>query len=135
MTKKQWIQNDANQDKVRDAITNLTQLSHGLAVEAGWWANPHTGERIERNDGELIALMHSELSEALEAIRKNLDDDHLPQHKGVTVELADTLVRIFDYCGARQLPIGEALAQKLAYNAQRADHKASARQGENGKQF
>lgn len=105
------------------------------AANAKWWHDLDTGEPIARNDGELICLMHSELSEALEALRKDTMDDKLPHRKGVEVELADTLIRIFDYCGARHLDIGGAFVEKLAYNAKRADHKRAQRVKSGGKKF
>jgi NTP pyrophosphatase (non-canonical NTP hydrolase) len=110
-------------------------LCHGLAVRSGWWHHPATGAGIDRNDGEMIALMHSELSEALEGVRKRTQDSHLPHRPSVEVELADTLIRIFDYAGARGLDLAGAMIEKLAYNQQRADHKAAARLAENGKRF
>ena len=76
-------------------------LAHGTAENAGWYRDPKTGARIERNFGEVIALMHSELSEALEADRKSLSDDKLPHRSGVEVEVADTLIRIADTAAAR----------------------------------
>ena len=109
-------------------VDDLVDLCYGISKAAGWWNN-------DRNDGECIALMHSELSEALEALRKDLNDDHLPEFKGVTVELADTLIRIFDYAGGRGLNLGEALQAKLEYNKQRADHKLENRAKEGGKRF
>lgn len=73
-----------------------------------------------RNMGEMIALMHSELSECLENFRKGAKpDDHLPQYPGWQVELADTIIRIFDLCGAWNVPIGEIIIQKLVYNQSR----------------
>lgn len=125
-------------DYVSDAaagICTAVSLCHGLAKRAGWWNDPATGEPKDRNDGEMIALMHSELSEALEGIRKNSDDSHLPHRKSVEVELADTLIRIFDYAGARNLDLAGAVIEKLAFNQRRADHKPAARLEADGKKF
>jgi NTP pyrophosphatase (non-canonical NTP hydrolase) len=83
----------------------------------------------------LIALIHSELSEALEGVRKNKQDDHLPHRKSEEVELADALIRIFDYCGGFGLDLQGAFEEKTAYNAKRADHKLENRAAEGGKQF
>jgi NTP pyrophosphatase (non-canonical NTP hydrolase) len=100
-----------------------------------WWKDPITGEPIERNKGELIALMHSELSEALEGIRKGLPDDHLPHRSGEEVELVDLLIRVFDYAGGFGLDLQGAFEEKMAYNARRADHTAAGRLADGGKRF
>ena len=135
MKKQEMIKSKEYQLEIARKVDELVELCHGLAVESGWWSDPETGERTERNDGELISLMHSELSEALEGIRKDLPDKHLPDYRNVTVEMGDALVRILDYCGGRRLMVGCAMAEKLAYNTRRADHKASERTKENGKKF
>lgn len=100
-----------------------------------WWRDLETGEKKERNFGEMIALMHSELSEALEAYRKNLMDSHLPSRTGVEVELADLLIRLFDLAGAYGLDLDGAVRDKRAYNATRQDHTLEARKAANGKKF
>lgn len=68
---------------------------------------------------EKIALMHSELSEALEGIRKDKMDEHCPEFTSEEVELADALIRILDYAGGFKLRLGEAVLAKLAYNRSR----------------
>lgn len=72
-----------------------------------------------RNVGELLALIHSEVSEGLEGHRKNLDDDHLPHRKSLEVELADAMIRILDMAAGLKLDLGGAMVDKLAYNAKR----------------
>jgi len=88
------------------------QWAHNAAIEKGWWEN-------DRNNGELIALMHSELSEGLEALRKDLYDNHVPEFKGIEAELADVVIRIMDMAAARKYRVGEAIIRKLQYNAPR----------------
>lgn len=109
-------------------LNRLCDISHGCSRHAGWWDNT-------RNFGELIALIHSEISEALEGGRKDRMDDHLPQFSNVAVELADAVVRITDLCGALQIPLGDVLIAKMKYNAQRQDHKRENRAADGGKKF
>lgn len=123
------------QEKAFEGLSIAQKLCHGQAVDGGWWSNPATGERIDRNKGELIALMHSELSECLEGVRKGLMDDKLPHRSMEEVELADTIIRIFDYAGAYNLDVAGALLEKLDYNAKRADHKPENRVAAGGKKF
>jgi len=68
-----------------------------------------------------LALIHSEISEALEGHRKNLPDLHLQQFKSIEVELADALHRIFDLAGACDLHLAEAYVNKAIYNLTRVD--------------
>lgn len=118
----------------------LTRACHGGSVAAGWHIDKATGQPLSPDQQKAlfptrIALCHSELSEALEGDRKNLMDDHLPHRKMAEVELADAAIRIFDLAGAMGYDLGSAIAEKLAYNAQRADHKQEARQAAGGKAY
>lgn len=67
-----------------------------------------------------IALIHSELSEMVEGIRKDAMDDKLPHRKMEEVELADTLIRMEDYAGTYNLDLGGAREEKEAYNSGRS---------------
>lgn len=86
---------------------------HATAREKGWW-------EADRNEGELIALMHAELSEALEGLRAgNPPSDHIPEFSAVEEEFADVIIRIMDHAAARGYRVGEALEAKLVFNAGR----------------
>lgn len=106
-----------------DGLRMAQRLAHETATDAGWYKDPATGEPVERNFGEVVALMHSELSEALEADRKGLMDDKLPHRDGREVEFADCIIRILDTAAALGLDVAGALVEKNRYNSQRADHK------------
>lgn len=64
-----------------------------------WWINIETGEPLDRNKGEMLMLVITELAEAAEGIRKNLMDDHLPHRPMAEVELADAEIRMLDFAG------------------------------------
>lgn len=121
--------------EIKWGIEYAIKVCHGASVAGGWWSDPRTGEPIERNKGEMLALIHSEISEALEGVRKGINDDHLPHRPMVEVELADALIRIFDMAGAFNYDLSGAMMEKLAYNANRADHKLVSRRAEGGKAF
>jgi hypothetical protein len=110
-------------------------LAHKTATDAGWYVDPATGEPIKRNFGEVVALMHSELSEALEADRKSLIDDKLPHRDGREVEFGDCVIRIFDTAEAEGMDLAGAFIEKNRYNQKRADHKLAARAEAGGKKY
>lgn len=104
------------------AICDLQREVHRIAVEHGWWEE-------DRNFGEMLALVHSEISEALEAWREGQEDvwystganlvGHLPKPEGVVVELADAVIRILDIAEERGVDLGTIIVEKMRYNETR----------------
>lgn len=121
---------------VEDAVQYLQNVCHGDAAEAGWWLDTDgTGKSNPLHFSNKLCLIHSEISEAMEADRKNLMDDKLPSRPGREVELADALIRILDLAGGYEMDLAGTVAEKLAYNRQREDHKLKARATGHGKRY
>lgn len=117
-----------------------SQIINQLAVRIHqanqkWWVDLETGQPLNRNKGELLMLVVSEIAEAMEGDRKDLWDDHIPTRKMIEVELADALIRIMDMSAAFGYDLGGALVEKLAYNAARKDHTVEARKQQGGKKY
>lgn len=102
--------------KYDSPINDIQIAVHELAVDKGWWEQGY-----DRNFGEQIALMHSELSEALESWRDDKPfvwfDGHKPE--GAGIELADCVIRIFDTLYAKGYDVGTLIEIKHSYNSNR----------------
>lgn len=114
-------------------LNELSRIVHAANIK--WWQDPATGAAIERNKGELLCLIHSEISEAMEGERKDLMDDKLPHRKMAEVELVDALIRILDYAAGFGYDLQGAFDEKMAFNAHREDHKHEARLIAGGKKW
>lgn len=102
-------------------INYISARIHANAVNKGFWEG-------ERNNGELIALIHEEASELLGGLRaSNPPSDHIPQFSAAEEEAADIVIRVMDMCAGRGWRLGEAILAKVEYNESRP-HK-------HGKQF
>lgn len=115
-------------------LNDYVQEAHQANMK--WWVSMEDGETpLQRNKGELLMLMVSELSEAMEGERRDLMDDKLPHRKMAEVELADCLIRIFDYAGGFSYDLEGAFQEKMVYNASRQDHTHEARILAGGKKW
>lgn len=96
-----------------EAFNRLADQVHANARAKGW-------HKEDRNEGELIALEHAELSEALEGLRHgNPPSEHIPEFSAVEEELADVVIRIMDHAKAKGHRVAEAIIAKVAFNTTR----------------
>ncbi len=117
------------------AINLFAADCHAASRKAGWYTDIATGKTLDRNVPEMLCLIHSEVSEAMEGYRKNLQDDKLPARKMIEVELADAMIRIGDLAVYLGLDLGGAVVEKMAFNYNREDHRIENRRAVGGKAF
>jgi len=87
------------------SLNELAELCHSIAVEKGFWEK-------ERNIGEALMLVVTELAEAMEGYRHQ-DDDNFRE------ELADAFIRLLDLCGGLKIDIEEEIYKKSMANKKR----------------
>ena len=126
------------------ALNTLSDQIYHANVKAGWYRDAITRRKINRDPMVMLMLIVTEVSEAAEGFRKNIADNHLPHRTMLEVELADTLIRIFDLIGYirnnperfpdyKEIDLGRAFVEKIIYNGTRADHKLENRSEAGGK--
>lgn len=95
-------------------LVEIQAEAYANSSSKGFWDLP-------RNKGEMIALMHSELSELLEAVRKAAppQDDHIPEFTQEAAELADVIIRVADYARGFGIDLEKVVIAKMAYNRNR----------------
>ena len=103
----------------RVTLSYLQKRAHQTAIDKGWWENDKDGR--PRTFGDQMALMHSEISECLEAFRRNGDpmekwyrEDGKPE--GTAIEMGDCVIRILDTCEAYGLDLTAAMLEKMDWN-------------------
>ncbi len=108
-----WMMSQYKWDQLSLGLSNFARCCHEMAKDRGFWPDH------PRNKGEQIALMHSELSEMLEGVRKPALDEHCPDYTREEIEMADLFIRALDYSSGHGLRLVGALRAKFEFNESR----------------
>lgn len=105
-----------------DALNCLAETCHDGSVENGWYE--YDDEHPELKPADFLMLMVQELTEAYDHLRDGHGLTEVWYQEGVKpdgfpVEMADTIIRVLDYCAYLEIDIGTLVMQKLAYNRTR----------------
>jgi NTP pyrophosphatase (non-canonical NTP hydrolase) len=127
-------------DQFIAVVDIVAEIVYNAQVAKGFYEDSPTHFGLQAEDtlryvqeirtylGNKLMLMVTEIAEAHEAIRKNLDkSEHIPEYTALEEEIADTVIRILDFSGYNKLRLGDAIKAKLIFNQSRP-HK-------HGKQF
>lgn len=147
-----------DKDSIIENITNLGNQILQQSKNAGWWDDLEAIKQVAKDKklknkldaifgkdfvehyitllkSQKLALIHSEVSEALEGLRKNLNDNHLPNVKMFDAELADVFIRTLDVISVFGKDFAKTVIDKCDYNNTRTDHHPENRCKAHGKQF
>jgi NTP pyrophosphatase (non-canonical NTP hydrolase) len=94
------------------AFNALAKFANDNAHKKGFYDKP-------QETGTRLMLMVSEIAEGMEADRKDLMDDKIPEFTGLEAELADCIIRILDFSHEKKLKVAEAIVRKMAFNQTR----------------
>lgn len=132
-----WSENPGTAGSFVFELEALADNIHEANKKVGWWDELEglTPRFRKMLFAEKLALAHSEVTETLEGIRKDLFDDKLPWRRMAEVEISDAIIRLMDLAKGMGLEVGAPLIEKLAFNANRADHKRENREAPGGKAF
>jgi len=87
------------------SLNELCEICHSIAVSKGFWEK-------ERNTGEALMLIVTELAEAMEAHR-------IQDHDNFREEIADSFIRLLDLCGGMKIDIEAEIEKKANKNKNR----------------